>query len=257
MEEDFDMEKNNVINKIRKLLRLQFSAEKIGNIGEASHVAKMVQKLLLEYNLSMGDIEAGEKLCATNIVESEDMSCVDKYGNNWKKSVLHVIAENNLCSLFTRTYNKKMFIIGAQENVIVVKEFYAYLLKVFRRLAIERFNEAQNKVMAEGKRYTEKGEKLFIRSYLEGVSIGLQENYDSLKHTSDVTALVVCHKQMIDDYLNGSKYVFDDKQRRQRKSEILREAYNKGEEDGRNVSLNKQLKNNDGGQLQIELQGSV
>lgn len=246
------MERENVINKIRKLLRLQFGAEKIGSTGEAFQCAKMVQKLLLEYNLSMGDIEEDEKRDAMNMVESEDMASVDKYGSEWKAQLLHVIAKNNLCRLFTRTYNKKMFIIGAQENVIIVKEFYVYLLKVFRRLAIERFNEAQNAAMVEGKRYTEKGEKLFIRSYLEGVASGLQDNYDSLKPTSEVTALVVCHDRMIDDYLNNSEYKLNNKHQRQRRHEVYGEAYLQGEEDGRNVSLNKQLKNNGKDQLQIE-----
>ena len=51
------MEKESVISKIRKLLKLQYGAEKIGSMGEACQAAKAVKKLLLEYNLSMGDIE--------------------------------------------------------------------------------------------------------------------------------------------------------------------------------------------------------
>lgn len=50
------MDRESVISKIRKLLKLQFNAEKIGSTGEAFQAAKMVKKLLIEYNLSMGDI---------------------------------------------------------------------------------------------------------------------------------------------------------------------------------------------------------
>ncbi|MBR1526720.1 MAG: DUF2786 domain-containing protein [Prevotella sp.] len=244
------MEKESVISKIRKLLRLQFGAEQIGSMAEACQAANLVKKLLFEYNLSMSDIE--DEKAAVNMVESSDMTSIDKYGNRWKIALLHVIASNNLCRVFTRTYNKKMFVIGAEENVVVVKEFYEYLLKVFRRLSIERFNQAQNEAMLEGKRYTEDGERLFMRSYLEGVSSGLQENYDSLKPTSEETALVVCHNQMIDDYLNGSKYKLNDKHRKQRQPRLMGEAYLMGEKDGRNVNLNKQLKNNGSDQMQIE-----
>lgn len=244
------MEKESVISKIRKLLRLQFGAEKIGSMAEACQAANLVKKLLFEYNLSMSDIE--DEKAAVNMVESSDMTSIDKYGNRWKIALLHVIASNNLCRVFTRTYNKKMFVIGAEENVVVVKEFYEYLLKVFRRLSIERFNQAQNEAMLEGKRYTEDGERLFMRSYLEGVSSGLQENYDSLKPTSEETALVVCHNQMIDDYLNGSKYKLNDKHRKQRQPRLMGEAYLMGEKDGRNVNLSKQLKNNGSDQMQIE-----
>ena len=247
------MEKENVISKIRKLLRLQFGAEKIGSMAEACQAANLVKKLLMEYNLSMSDIE-DEQQGNLNMVESEDMTSIDRYGNRWKIELLHVIASNNLCKVFTRTYNKKMFVIGAEENVVVVREFYEYLIKVFRRLAVERFNEAQNRVMQERRqRYTEQGERRFIRSYLEGVSYGLQQNYDSMKPTSEETALVVSHRQMIDDYLNHNKYHVDERKRRQqRQNHVNAEAFFKGERDGKEVSLNKQLKNHAEEQMQIE-----
>ncbi len=248
------MEKENVINKIRKLLRLQFNAEKIGSTGEAYQAAKMVRKLLMDYNLSMGDIgNEKEESGGARMKESEDMTTVDKYGNHWKKALLHTIAVNNLCDVYTRTYNQKMFIIGAEENVVVVKEFYDYLLKVFRRLVIERFNETQNEAMLQGQRYTEKGRNLFMRSYLEGVSVGLQENYDSMKPTSEETALVVCHQSMIKDFLfNQGKYRMDKTKHRQHRREVLGEAYDQGQEDGRKVNLNKQLDNKKNEQLKLD-----
>lgn len=246
------MDRESVISKIRKLLRLQFNAEKIGSQGEAFQAAKMVKKLLMEYNLSMGDISNDSQEVEVNMKESEDITPFDKYGSYWKKALLYVICENNLCSLYIRTYNKKMFIIGAEENVVVVREFYDYLLKVFRRLAIERFNEAQNEAMRNHKRYTESGKNLYIRSYLEGVSAGLQENYDSIKPTSEETALVVCHNEMIKDYLFKQRgFIEDEHKPRKRRHNVLGYAYKQGHNDGRNVCLNKQLKKNENEQLKI------
>lgn len=118
--------------------------------------------------------------------------------------------------------------------------------------AIKYGMKAQNEAMLEGKRYTEDGEKLFIRSYLEGVGVGLQANYESMKPTSEETALVVCHNQAIDDYLNNSRYQMNNKKTRQRQRKILESAYYTGAKDGRNVSLNKQIKNNGRDQLQIK-----
>ena len=246
------MEKENVINKIRKLLKLQFNAEKIGSQGEAFQAAKMVRKLLMEYNLSMGDIGNEEEKAKVQMTESDDMTVNDKYGNRWKRSLLGVIARNNLCSLYTRTYNNKMFIIGAEENVVVVKEFYEYLLKVFRRLVIERYNESANELMVQGRRYTEQGKQKFFCSYLEGVPYGLQENYDSMKPTSEETALVVCHQSMIDEYIKQSQYRMDNHKKRVRTHHVMGEAFEQGQEDGRKVNLNKQLNNKKEGQLKID-----
>lgn len=248
------MDKESVINKIRKLLRLQFNAEKIGSTGEAFQAAKMVKKLLMEYNLSMGDIGSEEEKPKVNVTESDDMTVTDKYGNQWKRRLLAVIATNHLCSVYTRTYNNKMFIIGAEENVVVVKEFYEYLLKVFRRLVIERYNEKANELMVMGKRFTDSGRNNFYRSYLEGVSYGLQENYDSMKPTSEETALVVCHKEMIEDYLFKQHDYKIKNARRQRVRHVIGEAFDQGAEDGRKVSLNKQLraKRHEDEQLKID-----
>ena len=245
------MDKESVIEKIRKLLRLQFNAEKIGSQGEAFQAAKMVRKLLLEYNLSMGDIGSEEEKAKVNMKESEDMTVTDKYGNHWKGSLLSVIARNNLCSVYTRTYNNKLFVIGAEENVVVVREFYDYLLKVFRRLVIERYNEAANEYMKMGRRLTDEERHKFMRSYLEGVPYGLQENYDSMKPTSEETALAVCHSSMIDEYLQ-CKYKVSNQKRRQQKRHVYGDAFDRGYEDGRNVSLNKQLNSNRNEQQQID-----
>ena len=46
-ERRINMEKEDIIKKIQKLIRLQMNAEKIGSDGEAFQVAKMVKKLLL------------------------------------------------------------------------------------------------------------------------------------------------------------------------------------------------------------------
>ena len=215
------MEKETVIQKIRKLLKLQYGAEKIGNSGEAYQAAKMVRKLLLEYNLSMSDIHAA-----------------DQYGVSWKQNLLMIICRYNLCSVIVCPRTKQMNIVGLDANVIIVKEFYEYLLQVFRRLSMERLNEAQNEYLGTGRFMTEPKKKDFLRSYLEGVSRGLQENYEAQQPTSQETGLMVCHKELIKDYL-ASKSI--GKARRSSATKVRPDGFNAGFDDGRNVNLSKQL----------------
>lgn len=239
------MEKENVITKIQKLLKLQYGAEQIGSTGEAYQAAKMVRKLLMEYNLSMSDIDTSEGEQKLTMSKSEELSGSDRYGNHWKFQLLGVIASNNLCSAYKRV-SGKMFVIGTEDNVAIVQEFYNYLVKVFRRLAKEHWERkckeweqqgynveyilfADNTVMNK-----------FFRSYLEGVPVGLQENYDSLKPTSAETALVVCHQEAIDEYVKEN-FTMNDKKPRTRTRKIYGDAYNLGAADGRAVSLNRQI----------------
>lgn len=239
------MEKENVITKIQKLLKLQYGAESIGSTGEAFQAAKMVKKLLMEYNLSMSDIDTSDGEQKLTMTKSDELAGSDRYGNHWKFQLLGVIASNNLCSAYKRV-SGKMFVIGTEDNVAIVQEFYNYLVKVFRRLAKEHWERkckeweqqgynveyilfADNTVMNK-----------FFRSYLEGVPVGLQENYDSLKPTSAETALVVCHQEAIDEYVKEN-FTMNDKKPRTRTRKIYGDAYNLGAADGRAVSLNRQI----------------
>lgn len=239
------MEKESVIQKIQKLLKLQYGAESIGSTGEAFQAAKMVKKLLMEYNLSMSDIDTSDGDQKLTMTKSDELAGSDRYGNHWKFQLLGVIASNNLCSAYKRV-SGKMFVIGTEDNVAIVQEFYNYLVKVFRRLAKEHWERkckeweqqdynveyilfADNTVMNK-----------FFRSYLEGVPVGLQENYDSLKPTSAETALVVCHQEAIDEYVKEN-FTMNDKKPRTRTRKIYGDAYNLGAADGRAVSLNRQI----------------
>lgn len=242
------MEKENVIQKIQKLLKLQYGAESIGSTGEAFQAAKMVQKLLMEYNLSMSDIDTSDGQDTMKMDKSIDMSSDSKFGNHWKFQLLGVIAMNNLCQAYKRMDNK-MFVVGTEDNVTIVKEFYDYLVKVFVRLAEEHWIESLKELEKEyGPRLqTEETDKMmekvrrkYIRSYLEGVPFGLQENYDSLKPTSAETALAICHKETIENYINDN-FQWSEKKTRKRTRHVYGGAYDLGHADGKSVSLNRQI----------------
>ena len=102
------MDKDSVLDKIRKLLRLQYSAEKVGNAGEAFQAAKMVRKLLFEYNLSMNDVNDGDSKESQNVTESDGISMSDQYSIHWKRRLLGIICQYNLCELLYQPRHKEM-----------------------------------------------------------------------------------------------------------------------------------------------------
>lgn len=247
------MEKENVIQKIQKLLKLQYGAESIGSTGEAYQAAKMVKKLLMEYNLSLGDIDVSDGKDSIHISKSAEITSGSMYGNHWKFQLLGVIAVNNLCQMYKRM-SGKMFVVGTEENVAVVKVFFEYLSLVFRRLAEEHWLKELRNIerqygprlrTAETDKTTETVRRKYIRSYLEGVPYGLQQNYDSLKPTSAETAMVVCHQEAINDYMNNNFKCSESKSRK-RTRRVYGDAFDLGVADGRVVSLNRQIVNKEG-----------
>ena len=233
------MEKENVINKIRKLLKLQYGAEKIGSEGEAFAAAEAIRRLLTDYNLTLDDVGSEEEEQKVNMTE-DVISYVDSYGFEWKKVLMSTICEFNFCSMYIRD-DKKMLIIGAEHNVIVCREFFTYLCQVFRRLAQQRLDEHQLELYAEGKRLTDKGCKEFIRSYLEGTGFGLHDNYESRQPTSEETALVLSHQKMAEDYLHNKTSYHHQGTHKPKERAVYEEAFMAGFDDGLNVSLDKQI----------------
>lgn len=234
------MNRENVINKIRKLLKLQYGAEKIGSEGEAFAAAEAIHRLLTDYNLTLDDVGSEEEEQKVNMTE-DVISYVDSYGFEWKKILMATICEFNYCTMYIRG-DKKMLIIGAEHNVVVCREFFTYLCQVFRRLSQQRLDEQQTELYAQGKRLTEKGCKEFIRSYLEGAGFGLHDNYESRQPTSQETALVLSHQKMCEDYLhNKTDYHHTGKTRKPKQHAVYDEAFMAGVTDGLNVSLDKQI----------------
>lgn len=228
------MDKENVKLKIHKLLKLQYNAEKIGSTGEAYQAARIVRKLLVEYNLTLSDIDTNDEQPGVTVTQGVDMPGNDRYGNSWKYQLLGVIASNNLCMAYKRM-SGKIFVVGAEDNVAIVQEFYKYLVKVFRRLAKKHWERSPYSADTTT-------ESMFLRSYYAGVPVGLRENYESLKPTSEETALVVCHQEAIEDYVNDN-FKWSDRKPKHRKRIVYGDVYDLGRRDGRKVNLNKQITN--------------
>ena len=234
-----------ILDKIRKLLKLQQGAKEINSEGEAFAAAQAVQRLLTEYNLSLADVsdEDDEK---QKIVETDDFGYTSQYGNYWKQSLMITIAHYNYTQVLGNGYKRKISLVGSEANVQICKELYDYLTKTFQRLAKKHLDEANAELNMQGKRYSAFGAKKFIRSYLEGACAGLEENYQQRQPTSEETALVVCHNEMINDFLS-EKYHRDIKTTNIKcNSDVNESALMQGYNDGKSINLNSQIEQKGG-----------
>ena len=131
-----------------------------------------------------------------------------------------------------------MVVLGTPENASVVIALFNYLRFAFKSLAVDRHGE-----FIKGKRgyyCTAKFKKSYIRSYLLGCCTGLRNQFQSMVKTSQETGLVLCHKQLIKDYLDTLSLVT--RKPVKCKSKTNYSAYSTGYADGKNINLNKQIK---------------
>lgn len=102
----------NILAKIRKLLRLKESAIKIGSEGEAHAAAEAVNRLLTSYNLSLMDVTPEEQKNMISVSESEKITYQDTYGNIWKRDLLRIICEYNFCRILLHGGTTYMVVVG-------------------------------------------------------------------------------------------------------------------------------------------------
>lgn len=233
--------KDKILDKIKKLLKLQSSAESLGNEGEAYAAANAVHRLLTAYNLTLGDI-ASDVNDRLNIIESEEISYRSPYGSRWKRDLLALVTANNYCKAFVISGRQHMQVVGQEDNVAVIKNLYTYLVSSFTSLALRRRVEFDNLLLLEGQRLTDRGRKKFLHSYFVGAVAGLRENFESHEPTSEENGLIICHNGAIKDFLDKNpNYINQNFKGRESKESLMLEGVFYGHKDGRNISLNRQI----------------
>jgi hypothetical protein len=197
--------------KLQKLMRLYEGAKKINSEGEANAAAAAIQRLLTQYNLTMGDVSQEEQ--ERDVVKENIMSCYRfKFiGGDWEFKLMFVICKWNFCKVFRygKQKDKNMIFFGKEENMETVKWLYNMLCEKFIAFGKNRYKEYQ-----ETMDYLVKpiGLDTYLRRYLEGCAAGLdmkfKEESDREKvqnedkdYGTKVTALVVRTGAEIDTYV--------------------------------------------------------
>lgn len=227
-----------IVEKLKKLMRLQQSAQKIGSEGEANAAAAAISRLLMQYNLSLLDIDPEERKETLQIQRTGCISFKDTYGV-WKRLLMNVLCEFNYCKTFLISGQTNMIVVGTEANTSTVIYLYDMLRSIFRKLAPVRYEE-----FTEGKRgaaRTEKYKRKYITSYLTGCVYGLRAKLELEAVANEVQdkTLVVCHNQLISDYMRN--YSLVERKASKTKNKDIAEAYYSGYRDGKNTSIKKTI----------------
>jgi hypothetical protein len=181
-------------SKLEKLLKLQESAEKLGSLEEAQNAAGQIQKLLLKYNLAMGDIDTGDK-DPLDSINKTDMSFEDmgmkKTSGKWIESLVFTIARYNLCRAI-KIGGWGMTIMGLPENLEVVKRHINILLKQLPIMGREAFKSYHG----------HEKKNTYQRGYLLGAVVGIRDtlilNRQEMEQLeSKVTSLVLTSDKLV------------------------------------------------------------
>ena len=243
MSDKMSLEK--VLRKLAKLKKLYEGAKKINSEGEANNAAVLIQKLLTEYNLTMDEIKTDDEKKSDLIHEQLSGYEYKSIGGYWELTLTQVVCDYNFCRCFKygNSY-KNILIIGSKDNIENCKWLVGFLKETFVKLSNVRYKEyCQNNTLIK-----QPTKDKFQRSYLMGCAQGLRAKFKEeqkererveKEKSSRITALTVRNNEAVDKYVEqqwggyGKGRSFSVK---------YDEAHAMGVMDGRNTTINKQLR---------------
>lgn len=90
------VDKDKILEKLRKLMNLKESALALGNEGEACAAAAGITRLLIAYNLSETDIPTQERI--DNPIVAEEIPFKSEINSGkWYEGLIGVVCEYNMC----------------------------------------------------------------------------------------------------------------------------------------------------------------
>ena len=161
-----------IIDKIRKVLEL---SKNNPSEEEARSAALKAQKLMMEYHISMVDLEDVGGI--ENI--GEEMINVGT-GNKWKYRLANIIAKNYRCK--TYAYGSKAIVFyGYEADAKIAADVFQMLFKAGNRAATNYYNHQRNKAKRNGRYFNGAGMKnSYVISFADGVRSILEKQSTAL-----------------------------------------------------------------------------
>lgn len=131
------MENEKILEKVKKLFAL---ADNNPSAEEAKSAALMAQKLMMENNIAMWEVENVDLEKKEEIGEEE----IDVPAKKWKYTLAHTVADNFRVKFFLR--GKGTFIFyGHKTDAKIAVETFKYLFNTGNKLGMQLYREAKGK----------------------------------------------------------------------------------------------------------------
>ena len=172
-----NQQQQQILARIAKLIAHSKSAEQMGSLEEAATFAAKANDLLLEYNLSMADVNALNEQKAdpfANWKYSETISYKDNQsGSKWRYMLMQTLVEHNFCNFTFQRALKQLRVYGDMQNVDVVVWMYHFISMGLLRLAQQAHVNLPPEQKSLINRYA------FLKNYLIGAVKGIGDKLEA------------------------------------------------------------------------------
>ena len=158
-----------IVEKVRKLMAHQQSAEKIGSAEEAAAFAEKIQQLMEEYNIGLDQLEV-----VGNVAEKSDFDLFMlpwlKRVPTWAGGIVHWLAKTNFCVPVLSHDLTSVMVFGTAANRSVVVALSHYLVAYAEASCRQAAHRSLEWLMG-----TATVKREFRRSYLNSFAVAVVE----------------------------------------------------------------------------------
>lgn len=229
-----------ILDKIKKLMLKQMSAEQIGSTDEAEAFAAKVQELLAKHNLERGAIEFKDE----NAVGHEDMAIMfPVIGGSSALHILYPIAKYNWCQVYSvgKKSDNRMRLFGTPENREICKYIFQIVAQALIKVCKAECANYKENFQPNWRQSKPIGYDTYARTFMAGAGTGLDTKLRAERdifrnQNQGITGLVVANDTAVGEYVQG-KYTIG-------KSKITKvdhstDAFSKGKRAGQEVNITR------------------
>ncbi len=193
------MELDQIISRIKKLMKHAESAKNLGSLAEAEIFTAKVNELLLEYNITMHQIamsaDKDEDEFSKYVYNEKISYANNQSGDRWRLNLIKTLTYYNMCN-FHLSHDKTFRVYGRMENVDVVVWMYNFLSIGLHNLSLTTYNSLPSHHKHPNIRYAYL--KNFLLGCADGIAIKLSEQRKSRE--VEMTGMILYNKQALERY---------------------------------------------------------
>lgn len=148
--------RNRLLDKLTKLKAAQEGEAKLGNMAAAEAFASTVNRLLLEHELSIEEVQDYSQREPDPI--GRVMLDFDAYGIKrtqrrceWQQELARIVAEAHLCKILVAQGTNRIWFIGTESHAKIAEYAYGTLVPLAIRLADKEYYDYHMGLRREGK----------------------------------------------------------------------------------------------------------
>lgn len=195
----------NIVDKIKKLIKHEQSARKIGSIDEANKFAGKIQQLCIDHKISLASVESDDDVNASQRIGHEEATSGSRlrYARNARvpaedNRLMQVVAKAHFCQALLVQHSNAIIVIGAQDDRAIAVAMFRFLsrtMKSLARLEKEKCRKARRSI------------RRFQPHFYWGLTVTVRKRYEEIrrKAESESTALVLVRAdQLVKQYMESN-----------------------------------------------------